>query len=218
MRPRSIPFVIIATVFVLSSCSSQKSDLVKSAEVAQQPADVPNLQQPSAAVVPKLQPPAAVVTKHQPQVSPLRRKAISLLEKKKYRQAIELMSGRNYEGVENEFTQAINGLLEVGDEAYSRGNYAVGGRAFKTVLDAYPVEPSLRERVSHDQKQLKSNLEICANRLMEQGLEEYRRGRLESAIRTWKSVLAISPGHQEAKKSLDTATVQLQELQNLKKR
>lgn len=169
--------------------------------------------------VPKLQPPpAAVVTKRQPQISPQRRKVISLLEKKNYRGAIELMNGRNREGMEREFTQAINGLLEVGDDAFSRGNYAAAGRAFKTVFDAYPVEPSLRERVSHDPKQLRSNLEICANRLMEQGLEEYRRGRLESAVRTWKSVLVISPGHQQAKKSLDTATVQLQELQNLKKR
>ena len=53
---------------------------------------------------------------------------------------------------------------------------------------------------------------------MEQGLEEYRRGKLESAIKRWKELLAISPGHQEAKKALDTATVQLQTLQRIKNR
>jgi len=52
--------------------------------------------------------------------------------------------------------------------------------------------------------------------MMEQGLEEYRRGSLESAIRKWKVLLTIRPGHQEAKKALDTATVQLQTLQGMK--
>jgi hypothetical protein len=56
----------------------------------------------------------------------------------------------------------------------------------------------------------------CVNRIMEQGFEKYRRDRLESAVRKWKVVLLISPGHQEAKKSIDTATVQLHALQNMK--
>jgi len=60
-------------------------------------------------------------------------------------------------------------------------------------------------------------METCANRLMEQGIVEYRRGRLESAIRKWKGVLTITPGHQQAKKSIDTATIQLQELKKLKR-
>jgi tetratricopeptide (TPR) repeat protein len=220
--------VFIVAAFMLSSCSSQKNALVKPAEMTQQPSaevlkrqpqstDAPKLQ-PQVADVPKLQLPAAVVTKHQPQVSPLHRKVVSLLEKKNYRQAIELMNGRSLDGVEKEYVLAINGLLGVGDGAFSRGDYASAGRAFKVVLDAYPAEPSLRERVGHDPKQIKSNLETCANRLMEQGLEEYRRGRLESAIRKWKGVLAINPGHQQAKKSIETATVQLQTLQNLKSR
>jgi len=84
------------------------------------------------------------------------------------------------------------------------------------VLNAYPVETSLRDRVSHDPKRIRTLLEACLNRMMEQGLEEYRRGSLESAISKWKALLAIRPGHQEARKSLDTATVQLQNLQNMK--
>jgi hypothetical protein len=54
--------------------------------------------------------------------------------------------------------------------------------------------------------------------MMEQGLVEYRNGKLENAIMKWKDLLAINPDHQEAKKACDTATIQLQSLQNLNKK
>jgi hypothetical protein len=97
-----------------------------------------------------------LLPKRQPQVSPVRRKVLALLEKKNYRQAIELMNGRNREGLEKEYILAINGLLKVGDDAFSQGDYAAAARAFKVVLDSYPADPSLRERVSHAPKQIRS--------------------------------------------------------------
>lgn len=190
--------LLIAATIGLAACSGQESALVKPAREGQHP--------------------AAVVPKRQPQVSPLRKKVVSLLEKKNYRQSIELMNGKNRYGLDREYILAVNGLLGLGNDAFSADDYAAAARAFKGVLNAYPVEPSLRDRISHDPKQIRAFLQVCVNRMMEQGLEEYRRGRLESAIRMWKVLLAISPGHQEARKALDTATVQLQTLQSMKNR
>ncbi len=184
--------VILLAAIVITACSSQKSDLVKRPNDGQQP------------------------PKTQSQTSSLRQKAQSLLEKRQYRQALALTKGRYHDGLEKEHVQAINGLLEVGDDAFSAGDYAAAGHSYRAALSAYPVEPSIRTRISHDPKQLRSRQETCADHLMEQGIEEYRRGRLESAIRKWKELLAINPGHTEAKKSLDTATVQLHALQNIK--
>lgn len=227
MRVSGALLISIATAVWLTSCSSQESARVKPSDVQQPFVSQPN-PQPSTAAKPKPQSPvtevtkpqqpAAAIQKRQPQLSPLRKKVISLLEKKSYRQAIELMSGKNREGMEREYVLAINGLLEVGDDAFSLGDYAAAARSFKGVLDAYPVEPSLKERISYTPKQIRAYLETCANRLMDQGLEEYRRGKLENAISKWKGVLMINPAHQEARKSLDTATVQLQALQKLKKK
>lgn len=198
MRTNNAHFILVAAAFMLAACTSKKNALDKPAEISQQP--------------------TAAVQRHQPQVSPLRRKAVSLLEKKNYRQAIKLLNGRYHDGLEKEYVQAINGLLDVGADAFSLGDYLPAAHAFKGVLNAYPVEPSLRERVSHDPKQIRIFLNTCTNRMMDQGLEEYRRGRLESAIGKWKGVLTINSGHHEAKKSIDTATVQLQALQNLNKK
>jgi len=217
--------MFLMAVVGLAACTSQDAAVVKQAEVVQQPtADV---QKPAAEVQPPaadVQKPAAevqqhqaiVVQKRQPQVSPLRRKVIPLLEKKNYRQAVELMNGRYREGLEKEYVRAVNGLLEVGDDAFSLGDYEAAAHTFKCVLNAYPVEPSLRERISHNPKQIRTCMDTCVNRMMEQGLEEYRRGRLKNAITKWKVLLTISPGNEEAKKAIETATVQLQALQNLK--
>lgn len=190
MRTGRCHIVVLASVVVLSACSGKDRVFVKPAGVS---------------------PPS----KGQPQVSPLRRKVVSLLEKKNYRQAIVLMNGRSNEGLEKEYVLAVNGLLKMGDDAFSQGDYVAAGRSFKVVLDAYQTAPLLRERISRDSKQIRSTLEICSSRLMEQGLEEYRCGRLENAITKWKGVLMINSGHQHARKALETATIQLKELQNL---
>lgn len=196
MRTSGSRMLLLGATIGLAACSSRESSLVKRTGEGQQS--------------------AAAVEKRQPQVPPLRRKVVSLLEKKQYRQALVLMNGKNREGLEKEYIQALNGLLASGDDALSTGDYATAGRAFKGAFNAYPAESSLRDRVSHDPKRIRALLETCVNRMMEQGLEEYRRGNLESAISKWKALLAIQSGHKEAKKALDTATVQLQTLQNMK--
>lgn len=48
---------------------------------------------------------------------------------------------------------------------------------------------------------------------MDQGLQEYRRGELDRAIRTWKSILSFNAGHSEARKAIETATIQKKSLQ-----
>lgn len=195
MRTEVSRILIVSAIVWLAACSSRESVLVK----------------PTGD-------PAAAVPKRQTKVSPLRRKVVSLLEKKNYRQALELMNGKNREGLEKEYVLALSSLLEAGDDAFASGDYGAAGRSYKVVLNAYPAESVLRDRINHDPKRIRALLDTCVNRMMEQGLEEYRRGNLESAIVKWKALLAIRPGHQEAKKALDTATVQLQALQNMKNR
>jgi len=152
----------------------------------------------------------------------LHRKVASLLEKKSYRRAIELMCGENQPGypvagMGREYVTAVNGLVATGEESLSRGECGAAGLSFRWALDAYPAEPSLREKVVRDPKQVRGMMDGCSNSLMEQGLLEYRRGNLESAIRKWKEIVAFDPGNKEAKKSIETATAQLRTLQNMEK-
>jgi hypothetical protein len=152
----------------------------------------------------------------------LRKKVALLLEKKSYRRAIELMSDRKHPGspaagVEKEYLLALNGLIAAGEEALSHGDHTVAGQSFRLALDSYPGQPSLREKVRQNQLQLRKQLETCANRLLEQGLMEYRSDNLDNAIRKWKEILVFDPGHKEALKAIETATVQLRVLQDMEK-
>lgn len=184
--------IFLAAALGLVACSSQDSAQIKPSKVE------------------------LLTPKRQPQVTPLKRKVVSLLEKKQYRQAIEAMNGRYNEGLEKEFILSINRQLEIADNAYSAGDYSIAAHSYKCVLNAYPAETALRKHIRHDPKKIRSNMEYCVSRIMEQGLSEYRDGRLESAISKWKDLLSISPGNNEAKKALDTTTTQLKSLQNLK--
>jgi hypothetical protein len=152
----------------------------------------------------------------------LRKKVALLLEKKSYRRAIELMSDRKHPGspaagLEKEYLLAINGLIAAGEEALSHGDYTVAGQSFRLALDSYPGQPALRGKVRRNQPQLRKQLEICANRLLEQGLMAYRSDNLDNAIRKWKEIVVFDPGHKEALKAIETATVQLRVLQDMEK-
>ena len=163
-----------------------------------------------------------VVQKDQQQLL-LRKKVTALLGKGSYRRALELMGATNrpgttVAGLEREYVSAVNGLIAVGDEHFAIGDYGTAGNSFKWALDSYPADPALRERLRREPKQLKAQLEICSNRLMEEGLQEYRRGNLESAIRKWKTLTAFNADHLEAKKAIATASVQLRALHALENR
>jgi hypothetical protein len=159
---------------------------------------------------------------YEQQQANLRKKVAALLEKKSYRRAIELMTDRKQPGspaagMEKEYIQAVNGVIAAGEESLSRGDNAAAGQSFRLALDSYPVQASLRGKIRRNQAQLRKQLETSGNRLLEQGFMEYRSGNLETAIRKWKEIIVFDPGHKEALKAIDTATVQLRVLRNMEK-
>jgi outer membrane protein assembly factor BamD (BamD/ComL family) len=53
-------------------------------------------------------------------------------------------------------------------------------------------------------------------RLSQQALDEYRKGNLASAISIWKSILAFDPDNPAVVKAINTATIQLKNLEQIK--
>jgi len=62
---------------------------------------------------------------------------------------------------------------------------------------------------------LQGSIDKVTSYLMEKGLADYREGRLEKAIATWRKILAYDPTNEEANKSVKTATTQLENLKKL---
>lgn len=151
---------------------------------------------------------------HPPESSPA-----ALMEQKKYGEALDQMredgAGRPRRGLERDFVTALNKLLEKGEQEMRVNNCGAAGGSFKRVLSDYPVDPALQEKMRWNQTQISEKIETCSAKLMEQGLQEYRKGDLNGAIRTWKKLVSFNPGYQGAQKALDTATMQVRTLQSL---
>ncbi|HEX9021606.1 MAG TPA: hypothetical protein VF903_10150, partial [Nitrospirota bacterium] len=64
-----------------------------------------------------------------------------------------------------------------------------------------------------DKGRFLGRLEDCGSHLSQRALAEYRKGNLAEAISIWKSILAFDPANGSIMKAIDTATIQLKNLQ-----
>ncbi len=154
------------------------------------------------------------------QETALNGKVAPLLAKKEYAQALALMTWKDHPrsppaGMQQEYLLAVNGLLEKGEASLAAKEYGEAGHAFARVLAVFPVAPSLMGRVKSSAEQVAARVDICSDKLMEEGLLEYRRGSLANAVRIWKELVAFNPEYRGARKAIETASRQLKALQAL---
>lgn len=144
----------------------------------------------------------------------------SLMQEGKFERALELFAGvwkdtPGHPGVEETFPAALEGLKKSGDEARRQGQLGEAGKRWTAAM-RFLSHPAMKGRSpSFTRADLKSRTDKVSETLMEQGLEDYRQGRLEAAIAHWRQILAYDPSHEEAAKSVKTATTQLENLKKI---
>ncbi len=116
----------------------------------------------------------------------------------------------------NEYISAINGLIYNGKLYYFMKRYEKGALTFRTVLNFFPSDPEEKWLISDNHVRVKEYIDEGSRALMEEGLAEYREGNLGYAIKIWKKIIIFNPNYKEARKAIDTATVQLNNLRSLK--
>jgi tetratricopeptide (TPR) repeat protein len=146
-----------------------------------------------------------------------RQKVNELLEKKKYLLALNVINRERREGFEPEYLVAIKGLIALGEESLLKENYEEAGITFRRVLENYPGKP-LQAKIERSRDWIKSWLRIFSEKLMVQGLSEYREGSLSMVIEIWKKILRFNPDYPPAKKAIETATAQLKNLKSLEEK
>lgn len=144
----------------------------------------------------------------------------SLVQKGSYTEAIELAGDADDESTSEilhsaSYIAALNGLTENGMSYYKSGDYKRAGGAFKYVIEHMPPDSASNGKFIRSSDQISSLIKVCEDRMMEQGLTQYRDGNLGEAITIWKEILRLNPNHAEAKKALKTATVQLKNLEKI---
>jgi tetratricopeptide (TPR) repeat protein len=145
---------------------------------------------------------------------------VALMKEGKFERALEHFAAvwkedPGYRGVEENFPVALEGLKKSGDDAYQQGKLGEAGKRWAATM-RFLSHPALKEGSPTISKAgLKGSIDKVSNILMEQGLAEYREGRIEEAIATWRKILAYDPAHEEANRSVKTATTQLENLKKL---
>jgi tetratricopeptide (TPR) repeat protein len=111
------------------------------------------------------------------------------------------------------YIRTIHQVKKNADIAFHREDFAQAGSIYRVLLDNYPHVKDLITSSSFDMDLLISRINTCSKNLNEKGLLKYREGNLREAISIWNDILKFDPGNVEVRKSIDTATVQLKNLQ-----
>lgn len=137
-----------------------------------------------------------------------------------YERALEMFAAAwkdspGHPGVAKDFPAALAGLKNSGDEAYRQGRLEEAGRRWSATL-RYTSHPAEKGRpLPFGKTEIRAAIDRASSGLMEKGLVEYRKGNLEAAIATWKSILVFDPSHVDAARSLQTASTQLENLKKI---
>ena len=165
-------------------------------------------------------PPPAVAPPAIPVADKLFAEGMETLQQGRHERALELFSAAwqekpGHAGVAREFDGALLALKKNGDMAYNQGKWEAAGKRWMGTLRfiTHPAAnwrgyPFTRSEVRAKVDQLSAALTVMA-------LTEYRRGDVPSAIAGWRTILSYDPGHEEAARSLETATRQLETLKKM---
>ncbi len=145
---------------------------------------------------------------------------LAMMKQGKFQQALALFAGvwkkvPGHPGVGQNFPTAVEGLKKSGDDTYQQGRFEDAGKRWTAVMKLFS-HPALKGRsLAFTKEDVKGDIDKLSEFLMEKGLSKYRQGGLQEAIATWRQILAYDPDHEEATKSVKTATTQLENLKKI---
>ncbi|HMA66753.1 MAG TPA: hypothetical protein VKO20_02945 [Desulfosalsimonadaceae bacterium] len=119
------------------------------------------------------------------------------------------------QGMAGLYRRAENGAIKRGQARLAENKPGRAGLLFRAALNSFPAESPLASEIILTRNELEGRIEICAEKLMEQGLTVYREGRLHHAIELWEKILAFAPHHQASRNAIRTAHTQLENLKNM---
>jgi tetratricopeptide (TPR) repeat protein len=128
--------------------------------------------------------------------------------------AAALKENPSHPGASKDFPEALIALKNAGDEASRHGRLEEAGKSLSASL-RFLSHPALKGKLSFSRTDVRGSIDRVSSTLMEKGLMDYRKGNIEGAIVSWKSILAYDPAHEEAARSVRTATTQLENLKKL---
>ena len=172
------------------------------------------------AVSPAGKPPAVSPAEKPPAADKLFGDGMAALQEGRFERALELFSGAwqekpGHPGVAREFDGALLALKKSGDAAHAQGKWEDAGKRWMGTL-RYITHPASNWRsYPFTRSEVQAKVDRLTSALTEKALTAFRRGELPAAIADWKTILAYDPGHEDAARSLRTASKQLETLKKM---
>jgi tetratricopeptide (TPR) repeat protein len=148
------------------------------------------------------------------------RQARQAFEAGDFDKAIEVYNSRYLENPDDAdwlvgFVSILEEIKRTGDGAFSKKNFVPAGRAYSSLSKNFKLFEKLRATLSFSEKSLDEGMKVCRTELHKKALEQYRKENLAEAISIWQGLLTFDPDNVEAKKAVETATIQLKKIKKL---
>jgi tetratricopeptide (TPR) repeat protein len=139
----------------------------------------------------------------------------SLLKRREFLKSLRLMqqevnSGLSASSLAEEYSLALRGGMNYSEELSKKGEFSECGIYSRQLLNLYPR--SLPAFSGVPAEQIRQRMNFCSDQLMARGLASYRAGQMQEAINFWTALLVFNPERTEAKKAIDTCSIQLRNL------
>ena len=148
------------------------------------------------------------------------RQAQAHIARGNYKKALELFSNaydkHHSPGMRSGFVRTAEQIRHTADAAYQRKDFGEAGNIYAALSEGGIAARDLAQSLSFNDDYVSTQLNLCSKALMENGLMKYREEKLDEAIAIWKKALLFDPENKGIKKAVETATMQLQNLKNLK--
>jgi len=127
----------------------------------------------------------------------------------------EIRKGRDETAFGGLYAEAWNGLIQKGIGLYRAGEHHRAGMIFSTAYRSRPTAASILAGMEYSVEDIERLIKECSEKMMERGLQEYRKGNLGNAIAVWEKILMFNPSYREARRAMETASTQLKNLQRI---
>ncbi len=111
------------------------------------------------------------------------------------------------------YGKTVEDIHRAAGEAFSKEDFVSSGRAYYVLLKNNSSCHGPAREQTIDKGFLHTRLEDCSSHLSQRALVEYRKGNLAEAISIWKNILVFDPNNAGVEKAIETATVQMKNLQ-----
>jgi tetratricopeptide (TPR) repeat protein len=143
------------------------------------------------------------------------------LTKGEYQKALDLYRLIYYDNpkdpvLTHKYIKTIESIKKDANIAFDKDDLSLAGRIYKILLGNYQHFSNFEHMLSFDTVFLNHRLDECSKTLFTRGLEQYRKGNIEDAISLWESQLIFEPDNAEVIKAIETARIQLINLQEKK--